>query len=75
MGRDVRAGEAVLRIAERDARCALTTRNPDSGERDLDTLRLIASYRPTSGGEICFGVYADVGSPGSVAVGDTVEPI
>lgn len=75
VGRDVRAGEAVLRIAERDARCALTTRNPDTGERDLDTLRLINSYRSSSDGEICFGVYADVVSPGSVAVGDTVEPI
>jgi uncharacterized protein len=75
VGQEVRAGEAVLRIAERDARCSLTTRNPDSGHRDLDTLRLIQSYRPATEGQICFGVYADVVSPGSVAVGDTVEPI
>ena len=26
-------------------------------------------------GNICFGVYADVAQPGTVAVGDTVEPL
>ena len=75
VNREVRAGGAVLRVAERDARCSLTTRNPDSGARDLDTLRMIAAYRPPVDNEVCFGVYADVVEPGVVSVGDSVEPI
>lgn len=75
VGGRVRAGEAVLRVLERDVRCSLTTRNPDTGVRDLDTLRLIAAYRPPVDGDICFGVYADVEQPGVIAVGDPVEPI
>lgn len=75
IGRDVRAGEAVLRVAERDPRCSLTTRNPDTGVRDLDTLRMIDGYRSRQDGDICFGVYADVVQAGTVAVGDTVEPL
>lgn len=73
IGGRVRAGEAVLRIVERDSRCSLTTRNPDTGARDLDTLRLIAGYRGRQDGEICFGVYAEVEQPGMVAIGDPVE--
>jgi uncharacterized protein YcbX len=75
VGRDIRAGEAVLRVVERDARCSLTTKNPDTGARDLDTLRMIGAYRPPVDREICFGVYADVVQPGVVSVGDSVEPI
>jgi uncharacterized protein YcbX len=75
IGHDVRAGEAVLHVAERDPRCSMTTRNPQSGDRDMDTLRMIAEYRSLQDGDICFGVYADVAQPGTVAVGDTVEPL
>jgi uncharacterized protein len=75
VGREVRAGTAVLRVVEGDQRCSLITKNPDSGERDLDTLRVLASYRRQENGEVCLGVYADVVQPGDVAVGDTVEPI
>jgi uncharacterized protein YcbX len=75
VGRDIRVGGAVLHVEERDARCSLPTRNPDSGERDLDTLRMIAAYRPPEDNAVCFGVYAGVVEPGPVAVGDSVEPI
>jgi MOSC domain-containing protein len=75
IGRDVAAGEAVLRVVERDPRCAITTRNPETGERDLDTLRMIASYRPPSQGKVWFGVYATVVRPGEVHVGDAVNPL
>lgn len=74
LGRRVRAGDAVLDVAALDMRCAITTRNPLSGERDADTLRWIAESRPRTDGEICFGVYADVVEPGAVRVGDAVEP-
>jgi uncharacterized protein len=75
LGRDVVAGEAVLRIVERDPRCVLTTRNPETGERDLDTLRMIATYRPPSNGKVWFGVYAEVLRPGVVRQGDPVHPL
>ncbi len=73
IGHEVRAGEVVVRVAERDPRCSMTTHNPQTGERDMDTLRMIADYRSRQDGNICFGVYADVVQPGTVAVGDTVE--
>ena len=44
-GRRVRIGEVVLRVGGPVPRCAATTRDPDTGERDLDTLRLIKGYR------------------------------
>ena len=77
IGRQVELGEAVLRIDERDARCAITTQDPETGERDLDTLRTIISYRgvmPDRHGhpKAMFGVLADVVRPGRVRVGDTV---
>jgi uncharacterized protein YcbX len=75
IGRDVLAGEVVLHVAERDPRCSMTTRNPQSGERDMDTLRMIDGYRSRQDGNVCFGVYADVLQAGTVAVGDTVEPL
>jgi MOSC domain-containing protein len=73
LGRRVRAGDAVLDVSALDVRCAITTRNPLTGERDADTLRWIAQTRPRTDGEICFGVYADVVAPGTIRVGDPVE--
>ncbi len=73
VGRQVRLGEAVVSVIRLDPRCALTTRHPLTGERDADTLRWIAETRPQPGGAICFGVYADVSSPGTVCVGDSVD--
>jgi MOSC domain-containing protein len=74
VGRAVRVGEAVLRVVRLDPRCAMTTLDPDTGERDADTLRWLAGYRPRVDGEVCCGVYADVERPGRVRVGDSVEP-
>src|SRR5204863_842758 len=75
IGRDVLAGEVVLHVAEHDPRCSMTTRNPQSGERDMDTLRMIDGYRSRQDGNVCFGVYADVVRAGTVTVGDTVAPL
>lgn len=73
-GRTVQLGEAVLRVGDGVARCAVTTRDPDTGQRDLDTLHLIRSYRGRrpADGAIVFGVYADVVRPGLVRVGDSL---
>ena len=76
IGRRVRLGEAVVTVVETCVRCATTTQNPESGARDLDTLRLIPAYRGfTDGKHVEFGVYADVEEPGRVRVGNTVEPV
>lgn len=75
-GRRVRIGAAVVRVGGGVGRCAVTTRDPDTGVRDLDTLRLLRAYRePLADGEIPFGVYAVVEQPGIVRVGDEVEPL
>jgi uncharacterized protein YcbX len=76
-GRSFAIGEAIVRLGGPVDRCAVTTRDPDTGERDLDTLRLIKSYRGQreSDGAILFGVYGRVTRPGRVRVGDPVEPL
>ena len=77
VGRRIALGEAILRVTARDARCAITTQDPDSGARDLDTLRTIIAYRglmPDANGapKAMFGVLADVERPGRVRLGDKV---
>jgi uncharacterized protein YcbX len=76
-GRLFAVGEAVLRIGGPVDRCAVTTRDPDTGKRDLDTLRLIKRYRGQRAGDgaILFGVYATVTRPGRVRLGDAFEPL
>jgi uncharacterized protein YcbX len=75
LGRRVQLGPAVVRLLGPVGRCAITTRNPDTGERDFDTLRAIAAYRGLRDGEaIDFGVYGEVAEPGRVRVGDPVLP-
>jgi uncharacterized protein YcbX len=74
--RHVRIGDAVVRVGGGVGRCAVTTRDPDTGVRDVDTLRLLRAYRePLPDGEIPFGVYAEVEEPGVVRVGDEVVPL
>jgi uncharacterized protein YcbX len=76
-GKRFAAGEAVLRVGGPVDRCAVTTRDPDTGERDLDTLRLLKNYRGQreSDGAVLFGVYAYVERPGVVRVGDAFAPL
>ena len=57
-------------------RCAVTTRDPHSGERDLDTLGTIAGYRGLDAERHAnFGVYAEIEEPGIVRVGSPVQPV
>jgi uncharacterized protein YcbX len=69
LDRRVRLGDAVVRVVELVERCVVTTRDPDSGARDMDTLALLKRYR----GTIDLGVRARVEQAGTVAVGDPVE--
>jgi uncharacterized protein YcbX len=75
IGRRVRIGGAVVVPAGNVGRCAITTHDPDTGVKSLDTLKLIADARgsiPTTE-PLPFGVHAAVVEPGPVAVGDPVE--
>jgi MOSC domain-containing protein len=75
IGQRVRVGEAVIAPIGDVGRCVVTTRDPDTGEPDLDTLRVLAGYRREGRTEsLPFGVYCDVRVPGRVRVGDPVRP-
>jgi uncharacterized protein len=73
-GREVRLGEAVVRVGDGVARCALTTMHPVTGQKDVDTLGALARSRKR-GSELLFGMYADVVRPARIRVGDVVEPL
>ncbi len=74
VGGRIGLGGAVLQISAPVPRCAITTQDPDTGERDLDTLRTIIAYRGlTDDRDIDFGVYGEVEQPGCIRVGDSVE--
>ena len=61
-----------LRIVAPDPRCAITAVDPDTGQRDFDTPRLLLTYRPSSRAPY-FGVYGVVDTHGTVSAGDEVE--
>lgn len=68
IGKDVAIGGALLRVREPIRRCLHTAANPETGERDVDTLGILNSW-----GHQDFGVYAEVIQSGQVAIGDTIE--
>jgi uncharacterized protein YcbX len=74
-GQLVRVGDALLRIAGPVDRCVVTTRDPETGARDLDTLRLLEHYRGMRDRHVDFGMFARVERPGIVSVGDEVDPL
>ena len=75
-GRLLRLGDVVARVGGPVQRCAATTRHPDTGVINLQTLRMIGAYRGRQqsafGLGFNFGVYADVVTPGSIRVGDVI---
>jgi hypothetical protein len=76
VGRPLAVGGAVVLPRGHVGRCVVTKRDPDSGEADLDTLRALASYRAGSDTTepLSCGVYGTVLQPGTVRLGDAVEP-
>ena len=76
IGSEVEIGSAVIEITKPDARCAITTQSPDTGERDLDTLRTILRYRgfrkDDDEHKIDFGVLGEVAVAGRITVGDEI---
>jgi uncharacterized protein YcbX len=73
IGHRVGLGDTTLRVTGAIPRCAITTHDPDTGDRDYDTLRAIKEYRGFAGPEgkdLMFGVYGEVEQPGTIRVGD-----
>jgi len=68
--RDVRVGDSILRPLERTDRCLATTTNPDTGHRDIETLKALQSF-----GHQDFSVRARVIEGGTIRPGDKVEPL
>lgn len=70
IGRDVQVGQAVFRVRERTVRCMATTANPETGERDADTLGALNAWDHQN-----FGVYAEVLQGGDIRIGDKVQAL
>jgi uncharacterized protein YcbX len=78
IGGEVRIGTALARVKRKDSRCVITTRNPDTGEHDMNTLKIIATYRKDDDddhGDVNFGVYCTIVEPGEAAIGDEVRVV
>ena len=75
IGRDVRIGGCVLRVAGNVGRCAVTTHDPDTGRPSFDTLHVLNRTRGhlATSEPLAFGVWTEVVEPGPVALGDPVE--
>jgi uncharacterized protein YcbX len=69
VGKTVRIGEAELAIREPIVRCLATTANPDTGERDADTLAALKTHF----GHQNFGIYAEVTRSGRITLDDPIE--
>jgi uncharacterized protein YcbX len=76
VGHRARVGEALIAFHGHVGRCLITGRDPETGDADLPTLDLLASYRQglDTTEPLPFGVYGEVLEPGRVKLGDPVCP-
>lgn len=76
LGRRLHVGTAVLRFDGNVGRCLVTGRDPETGEPTMPTLDLLRAYRAglDTTEPLAFGIYGRVLRPGTVNVGDAVEP-
>lgn len=74
VGTTLRAGGAVLRGRGHVGRCVITSRDPDSGEITLHTLKILGGYRRhlDTTEPVAFGIYGEIVQPGTIRVGDPV---
>jgi hypothetical protein len=69
LGREIRLGEARLRIIAAITRCAATEVNPATAVRDIDVVCVLRSHF----GHNLMGIYAEVTEPGEIATGDALR--
>lgn len=70
LGRELSVGGIVVRPFARIPRCAATSVNPDSAERDVTVPKALKQHF----GHVEMGVYAEIVRGGRIAVGDAVTP-
>jgi len=70
-GRDLRAGDVLLRVSEPVPRCVVTTRDPASGRGDAPVLKALAALRGND--DVTFGVWCRVLEPGRIRRGERVS--
>lgn len=75
VSREIRVGDARVRVGGHTGRCAVTTRDPDSGTTDLKVLHFLRYSRNEvdSHEALPFGIYGEVIEPGTVRLGDQVS--
>lgn len=66
VGQEISVGSVRLKVVERTARCAATNVDPKTGARDMD----IPAVLRREFGHIDVGVYAEILTPGTLALGD-----
>ena len=71
IGSDIAIGSTLLAVRAPCPRCVVTTRDPTTGERDLDAVRAMIDVRGVND----LGIYCDVLEAGRIAVGDAVSVI
>jgi uncharacterized protein YcbX len=71
VNREIRLGTVRLRVVDRIDRCAATNVNPDTALRDMNIPRALQEGFK----HVDMGVYAEVLTPGTVSVGERLDPI
>ena len=67
--KEIEIGDCRFIVRERIKRCMATTANPETGERDADTLgALKENWNHTD-----FGIYAEVTQGGTIRTGDALR--
>jgi hypothetical protein len=70
--RRARIGAVPIRLPKACDRCVITTTDQLTGERGVEPLRTLATFRRRSEGKVYFGVNAVPDAAGTIAVGDLV---
>ena len=70
VGRDVKIGNVSLNVTQRINRCAATSVNPQTAERDINVVKSLQR----GFGHIDMGVFARVATNGAICQGDEVSP-
>ena len=68
----VRLGEVTVLGRKTCLRCAITTTDQETGERGVEPLRTLATYRRVPEGEVAFGMNLGFENAGTLRVGDPV---